>query len=361
MRDYGYFWLLLFFPFPWPALRSINLLKTVSCEYCSVVCLGMRWYGDCWPQWIRGMAMIKVLMGQNHTVLTNRWMGCIISLYKTRCIHGAWRYRNNSFFPFSESFRQIVWSRFRRSILIHIRPHLIITSIQSINSATIVSDPLSHRLPDKTRDRNLFWTHQIKAAAKFTLLIRLTSTSGRDKKYHTMPDAIATRIKSRSTFAGTGLSGMRTRPFPGARFWFGRIVERSEWESRLQLNLMMLASARRLWCLISGRVGCLMRRDKGSLMLNLGLPEAVDFLFLVVSLSYTLRLFGNGSISTGTTGSPSFVKSCEIEIHCATNWTLLLAPGRLMVSWGCRRGDWHCRREGINKEDEGELMHCRAL
>lgn len=49
-------------------------------------------------------------------------------------------------------------------------------------------------------------------------------------------------------------------------------------------------------------------------------------------LSYTLRLFGNGSVSTGTIGSPSFVKSCEIEIYCATNWTLLLAPGRMMVS-----------------------------
>lgn len=127
--------------------------------------------------------------------------------------------------------------------------------------------------PTRLVTESLFCTHQIKAAAKFTWLIRLTSTSRRDKTYHTMPDAIATRIKSRSTFAGTGLSGMRTRPFPGARSWFGRIVERSEWESRFQLNLMMLASARRLWCLISGRVRCLMRRDKGSLMLNLGLPE----------------------------------------------------------------------------------------
>lgn len=48
-------------------------------------------------------------------------------------------------------------------------------------------------------------------------------------------------------------------------------------------------------------------------------------------LSYTLRLFGNGSVSAGTIGFLSFVKSCEILIRCAINGTLLLALGRLMV------------------------------
>lgn len=91
---------------------------------------------------------------------------------------------------------------------------------------------------------------------------------------------------------------------------------------------------------------------------------AVEFLFLVVSPYHTLcdcSVRSNCSVSTGTIDSLCYVKSCEIEIHYAINWTLLLALGRLMVSWGCRRGGWHYRHEGINNEDEGELMHNRAL
>lgn len=82
------------------------------------------------------------------------------------------------------------------------------TAIYLINAPTAA--------PDKPRDRKLILKKPNQSSGQIRLTDQTNAQIRSGKRYDTMPEAIPTEIKSPLTFAGAGLLGMRTRPFPGA-------------------------------------------------------------------------------------------------------------------------------------------------